>query len=33
MPVWCPADLNSDGAVDDSDFAIFATAYDVFLCP
>ncbi len=24
----CPADLNGDGAVDDSDFVIFATAYN-----
>lgn len=26
----CPADLNNDGAVDDTDFVLFASAYDVF---
>ncbi|MBL8876532.1 MAG: hypothetical protein JNM86_12120 [Phycisphaerae bacterium] len=26
----CPADLNADGVVDDSDFVLFATAYDAF---
>lgn len=26
----CPADLNNDGAVDDADFVLFASAYDVF---
>lgn len=28
----CPADFNNDLVVDDSDFAIFATAYDIFEC-
>ncbi len=28
----CPADLNGDGVVDDSDFVIFAVAYDQLLC-
>lgn len=27
----CPADLNLDGMVDDTDFVAFATAYDAFL--
>jgi len=27
----CPADLNLDGMVDDSDFVMFATAYDAYL--
>lgn len=28
----CPGDLNSDGFVDDSDFVLFATAYDLLDC-
>lgn len=28
----CPADFNSDGFVDDSDFVIFANAYNLLLC-
>ena len=28
----CPADLNSDGLVDDADFVIFAAAYNVLDC-
>lgn len=28
----CPADFNSDGFVDDSDFVIFANSYNVLLC-
>jgi hypothetical protein len=28
----CPADLNSDGFVDDSDFVLFANAYNLLLC-
>lgn len=28
----CPADLNSDGVVDDADFVIFAGAYNVLDC-
>jgi len=28
----CPADLNSDGQVDDSDFVLFATAYNILDC-
>lgn len=33
IPEWpaCPADINFDGAVDDSDFLIFVAAYDEFL--
>ncbi|MBX3390143.1 MAG: hypothetical protein KF691_11915 [Phycisphaeraceae bacterium] len=33
--VWkpsCPADLNNDGLVDDSDFVFFVNAYDYLLC-
>ncbi|MBS0190698.1 MAG: hypothetical protein U0573_02250 [Phycisphaerales bacterium] len=29
----CLGDLNADGLVDDSDFVIFAGAYDILLCP
>lgn len=29
----CPADLNADGFVDDSDFSLFLVAYDVFETP
>jgi hypothetical protein len=29
----CPADFNSDGVVDDSDFVIFADAYNELTCP
>lgn len=29
----CPADLNGDDVVDDSDFVIFAAAYNTLLCP
>lgn len=28
----CPADLNNDGMVDDSDFVAFVSAYDYLLC-
>ncbi|MBY0112007.1 MAG: hypothetical protein K2Y21_04240 [Phycisphaerales bacterium] len=28
----CPADLNSDGLIDDADFSIFAVAYDILDC-
>jgi endonuclease I len=28
----CPGDLNGDSTVDDSDFVLFATAYDLFDC-
>ncbi len=28
----CPGDLNNDGLVDDSDFVIFAAAYDILDC-
>lgn len=28
----CPADLNTDGFVDDSDFVLFANAYNLLLC-
>lgn len=28
----CPADLNADGFVDDTDFVLFAAAYDLLLC-
>ncbi len=28
----CPADLNSDGQVDDADFVLFAVAYDLLDC-
>ena len=28
----CPADLNSDGIVEDSDFSIFVAAYDILDC-
>lgn len=28
----CPADLNSDGFVDDSDFVLFANAYNLLVC-
>jgi len=28
----CPGDLNSDGVVDDADFVLFATAYDLLDC-
>lgn len=31
-PPSCPADLNHDGFVEDADFAIFASAYDLFDC-
>jgi hypothetical protein len=33
MPVGCPADLNNDGFVDDTDFVLFATAYETLICP
>ena len=33
MPPGCPADLNGDGFVDDSDFVLFAGAYNNLLCP
>lgn len=28
----CPADLNNDGQVDDTDFVLFALAYDRLIC-
>ncbi|MBY0111957.1 MAG: hypothetical protein K2Y21_03985 [Phycisphaerales bacterium] len=28
----CPADFNDDGFVDDTDFVIFASAYDILEC-
>jgi endonuclease I len=28
----CPGDLNNDSQIDDSDFVLFATAYDLFDC-
>lgn len=31
-PCPCPADLNGDGVVDDSDFVIFASAYNILDC-
>jgi hypothetical protein len=33
MPAGCPADLNGDDFVDDSDFVVFAAAYNELLCP
>ncbi|MGH7245034.1 MAG: hypothetical protein ACREJD_16585 [Phycisphaerales bacterium] len=30
--IACPGDLNNDGVIDDSDFVLFATAYDLLLC-
>ena len=33
MPASCSADLNSEGFVDDSDFALFALAYNRLFCP
>ena len=35
MPAGCPADLNADGIVDDSDFVLFAAAAydDQLVCP
>jgi hypothetical protein len=33
MPAGCPADLNSDGVVDDADFSVFVIAYEALLCP
>jgi hypothetical protein len=33
MPGGCPADLNTDGFVDDLDFQAFAVAYDRLICP
>jgi hypothetical protein len=33
MPAGCPADLNSDAVVDDTDFVLFAAAYNDLLCP
>ena len=32
LPTACPADLNGDGFVDDTDFVLFAQAYDAFVC-
>ncbi|MBS0189901.1 MAG: hypothetical protein U0573_00095 [Phycisphaerales bacterium] len=32
LPTTCPADLNSDGLVDDSDFSIFVVAYNMLDC-
>lgn len=33
IPVLCPADLNLDRLVDDSDFVAFVAAYDALVCP
>lgn len=33
MPAGCASDLNGDGLVNDSDFGLFAVAYDTLLCP
>ena len=33
MPGYCRADLNGDGIVDDSDFVLFAQAYEQLVCP
>jgi hypothetical protein len=33
MPPGCPADLNTDGRVDDLDFQVFVVAYNAVLCP
>lgn len=30
--IYCAADLDCNGVVDDSDFVAFATAYDIFIC-
>jgi len=30
---YCPADFNGNGFVDDTDFVLFSTAYDGFVCP
>ncbi|HEX8877399.1 MAG TPA: hypothetical protein VF777_11655 [Phycisphaerales bacterium] len=30
---YCEGDINNDGMVDDADFSIFATAYNVLVCP
>jgi len=32
VAVGCPADLNGDGLVEDSDFVIFANSYDILDC-
>jgi hypothetical protein len=33
MPAGCPADLTADAFVDDSDFVLFAEAYNQLICP
>jgi hypothetical protein len=33
MTPACPADLNNDNQVDDTDFVTFATAYNELVCP
>jgi hypothetical protein len=33
MPSGCPADLTSDGLVNDDDFQSFIVAYNAVLCP
>ena len=33
QPATCPSDFNSDGFVDDTDFVLFAQAYDLFTVP
>jgi hypothetical protein len=30
---YCPGDLNNDAFVDDTDFTIFAAAYNELVCP
>lgn len=32
LQACCPADLNSDNFVDDTDFVLFATAYNLLIC-
>jgi hypothetical protein len=32
LQACCPADLNSDNFVDDADFVLFATAYNLLIC-
>lgn len=33
LPPGCPADFNNDTVVDDSDFVLFADAYNQLICP
>jgi hypothetical protein len=32
VTAWCSGDMNLDGQVDDSDFVLFATAYNILDC-